>query len=159
MREPLPRPLASSSRCDILNSFHPKQIACNVASQVILILWDTYANNAARSEGKGENIVVIITDSSALFITINYFGLSKAQLLLNLIRKKEIIQKINLRFCAFLFNLKLFRSPFGFREKFRDENGILFFFFLYFLAITKKKRDEKQQRRYKRVLIFNTLSK
>ena len=68
-------------------------------------------------------------------------------------------QKINLRFCASLFNLKLFRSPFGFREKFRDENGILFLFFLYFLAITEKKRDKKQQRRYKRVLILNAPSK
>lgn len=56
-------------------------------------MWDTYANNAARSEGKGENIVVIITDSSALFIIINYFGLSKAQLLLNIIRRKEIIPR------------------------------------------------------------------
>ena len=160
MREPLPRPLASSLRCDILNSFHPKQIACYVASQVILILWDTYANNAARSEGKGENIMVIITDSSALFYYNELFWLIKSTVAIEPNQeKRNNTQKINLRFCASLFNLKLFRSPFGFREKFRDENGILFLFFLYFLAITKKKRDKKQQRRYKRVLIFNTLSK
>ena len=140
MREPLPRPLASSLRCDILNSFHPKQIACYVASQVILILWDTYANNAARSEGKGENIVVIITDSSALFITMNYFGLSKAPVAIEPNQeKRNNTQKINLRFCASLFNLKLFRSPFGFREKFRDENGILFLFFLYSSPLQKRK--------------------
>ena len=41
--------------------------------------------------GEGESTVVTITDSCAHFITINYFGLSKAQLLLNLIRKIEII--------------------------------------------------------------------
>lgn len=47
---------------------------------VILIVWDTFANNAARRGG-------------ALFITINYFGLSKVQLLLKLIRKIEIIHR------------------------------------------------------------------
>ena len=41
--------------------------------------------------GEGESTVVTITDSCANFITIIYFGLSKAQLLLNLIRKIEII--------------------------------------------------------------------
>ena len=66
---------------------------------VILIVWDTFANNAARRGG-------------ALFITINYFGLSKVQLLLKLIRKIEIIHsKINHRFCASLFNLKFVPQP------------------------------------------------
>ena len=37
--------------------------------------------------GGGGSTVITITDSSALFIAIHYFGLSKAQLLLNLIRK------------------------------------------------------------------------
>ena len=41
--------------------------------------------------GEGESTVVTITDSCVHFIIINYFGLSKAQLLLNLIRQIEII--------------------------------------------------------------------
>ena len=43
--------------------------------------------------GGGGSTVVTITDSSALFTAIYHFGLSKAQLLLNLIRKIEIIPR------------------------------------------------------------------
>ena len=43
--------------------------------------------------GGGGSTVVTITDSSALFTAIYHFGLSKAQLLLNLIRKIGIIPR------------------------------------------------------------------
>ena len=137
MREPLPRPLASSLRCDILNSFYSQQIACYVAYDVILILWDIYANNAARRGGGGK----YSGNNNGQLCTLYYnklFWLIKSIVAVGPNQEnRNNFEKIN-QVCASLFNLKLFRSPFGFREKFRDEYGILFLFCLYFIWIQGK---------------------
>ena len=57
-------------------------------------------------------------------------------------------QKINHRFCPSLFDLKLFRSPLGLGEKFRDEYRILFVFVFPFISSPFEKATTQIQARF-----------
>ena len=57
-------------------------------------------------------------------------------------------QKINHRFCPSIFDLKLFRSPLGFGEKFRDEYRILFVFVFPFISSPFEKATTQIQTRF-----------